>query len=152
MDSGWLRAHIASAVAGDSQAVAEIEALVQAAEAVSTDPEKQWLHLTQQLLPTYPFALHQLLHQWIFRSWDAQHRPAPVWIPSPEVIERANITQVCAELGFEHYEALHRWSVTDRRAFWQWFLEKIAVRLRQPAEANCGTGPGASLLLCSNEG
>ncbi len=135
MEREQLQAHIASLLSGDSQAVASIEASLQAAEAVSADPEKQWLHLTQQLSPAYPFALHQLLHRWIFRSWNAQQRPAPVWIPSPAVIERANITQVCAELGFEHYEALHRWSVTDRRAFWQWFLEKIGVRLRQPAEA-----------------
>lgn len=96
--------------------------------AVSDDPEKRWAFLSRHLSPDIDFQIHKQLHQLLFASWDESKRPAPVWIPSPEIIENANLTRAFEELGFEHYEDFHRWSVTHRREFWQWFIEKIRIR------------------------
>ncbi len=117
-----------------AEVVAYFLALFQAAEQHSADPEKQWMFVARHLNPALPIRVHRLAHQWIFRNWDHTRRPAPVWVPSREVIEQSNIAQVLSALGFEHYEELHRWSVTHRREFWQWFVEALSIRFRKPPE------------------
>ncbi|MDQ2801167.1 MAG: acetoacetate--CoA ligase, partial [Pseudomonadota bacterium] len=43
-----------------------------------------------------------------------------VWRPSPEWLERANLTRFARIAGLEGapYEQLHRWSVAEPGAFW----------------------------------
>ena len=40
------------------------------------------------------------------------------WRPSREVVEASNLTGFMRQRGFESYEALWKWSVTDRAGFW----------------------------------
>jgi acetoacetyl-CoA synthetase len=48
----------------------------------------------------------------------------PIWIPSAERVQRANLTRFMAMLGgrqgtqFTSYDQLYRWSITDIPAFW----------------------------------
>src|SRR4051794_7494001 len=44
--------------------------------------------------------------------------PTPLWTPPAELIERAVMTRYMRERGFETYEDLWRWSVTDLDGFW----------------------------------
>jgi acetoacetyl-CoA synthetase len=57
----------------------------------------------------------------------------PIWTPSRERIDAANITLFCAQLrdkglgDFQDYDALWDWSVTDIEAFWSAFWEFAGV-------------------------
>jgi acetoacetyl-CoA synthetase len=44
--------------------------------------------------------------------------PTPLWTPPAELVERAVMTRYMRERGFETYEELWRWSVTDLDGFW----------------------------------
>src|SRR5688500_5180649 len=46
---------------------------------------------------------------------------APLWTPSEDSVERANVTAFLRWLGHEEwdYEALWRWSVEELDAFWE---------------------------------
>jgi acetyl-CoA synthetase len=55
----------------------------------------------------------------------------PAWLPSPQVIERANVTAVCREFGLKDYSALHRWSVENREAYWDHTIARLGIRMRE---------------------
>jgi acetoacetyl-CoA synthetase len=44
--------------------------------------------------------------------------PTPLWTPPTELVERAVMSRYMRERGFETYDELWRWSVTDLDAFW----------------------------------
>jgi acetoacetyl-CoA synthetase len=44
--------------------------------------------------------------------------PTPLWTPPAELVERAVMTRYMRERGFETYDELWRWSVTDLDGFW----------------------------------
>jgi acetoacetyl-CoA synthetase len=77
--------------------------------------------------------------------------PELLWTPSPEWIQRTNLTRYQAwleetrGLHFEDYEALWRWSVDDIEAFWESIVEFFEIRFEQPASAALGSEqmPGA---------
>jgi acetyl-CoA synthetase len=52
--------------------------------------------------------------------------------PTPEVIERANVTAVARQLHLSGYPALHRWSVENRPAYWALVVERLGVRFTNP--------------------
>ncbi len=58
----------------------------------------------------------------------------PAWTPAPEMIEHANVTNACAELGLADYDALHRWSVASREAYWSYVLRRLSIPLRKDAD------------------
>jgi hypothetical protein len=41
-----------------------------------------------------------------------------VWSPSPERVERANVTRLLRRLGCADYHELHRVSIEDPDRFW----------------------------------
>lgn len=44
------------------------------------------------LRPEQPFELHQQLYAATYGSWnEAQHGPAPVWVPEPQQVQHTNI-------------------------------------------------------------
>jgi len=49
-------------------------------------------------------------------------------------IDRANVTQLAHELGLNSYAELHRWSITDRPAYWRRVIERLHIRLTKPYE------------------
>ena len=76
----------------------------------------------------------------------------PLWRPSEERIERANITRFAQGVGQRHrvftgdYRALHRWSVEHPADFWGevWdFAEVLAVRRGDQVLADGDRMPGA---------
>ncbi len=44
--------------------------------------------------------------------------PTLLWEPPAELVERAVMTRYMRERGFDSYEDLWRWSVTDLDGFW----------------------------------
>jgi acetyl-CoA synthetase len=54
----------------------------------------------------------------------------PAWLPTPEVIERANVTAVARQLGLADYPALHRWSIENREAYWALVIERLGIHFR----------------------
>ena len=62
--------------------------------------------------------------------------PEPIWRPTPDSIEAANLTAFAARRGFAppDYAALHDWSVNDRPAFWQAVWDDAGVIASRPAE------------------
>ena len=60
--------------------------------------------------------------------------PAATWLPTADVIERANITAVCRQLGLADYPALHQWSVDNRREYWELVIQRLEIRFRRGYE------------------
>jgi len=73
--------------------------------------------------------------------------PAPLWTPSEERIERANITRWARALGRgeQSYDELWQWSVDDLEAFWASIWDSFGVRAATPYERVLGSRemPGA---------
>jgi acetoacetyl-CoA synthetase len=75
----------------------------------------------------------------------------PLWTPSPERIERANLTAYVRwladtrGLAFDSYDALWRWSVEDLEGFWSSIVERFDVRFEVPGARVLGSQsmPGA---------
>ena len=53
--------------------------------------------------------------------------PAPAWEPDDRVIDRANVTDAMRRLGFEDFQALHQWSITEPDAFWQFVIGELEI-------------------------
>jgi len=60
---------------------------------------------------------------------------APAWVPDEATIARANLTRLMEEVGVTDFAALHRWSVTERAAFWAAVVERLGIVFRRPPEA-----------------
>jgi acetoacetyl-CoA synthetase len=77
--------------------------------------------------------------------------PPVMWTPSPERIERANLTRYMGWLAqqqgqvFDDYEALWRWSVGELEPFWASIWDFFEVKASQPYERVLGSRemPGA---------
>ncbi|CAM5703122.1 Acetyl-coenzyme A synthetase [Streptomyces alboniger] len=78
--------------------------------------------------------------------------PAPLWQPSPERIDEAQVTRFQAWAAEHHgapadggYEALHRWSVAELDTFWKAVTDWFDVRFSTPYARVLGerTMPGA---------
>ncbi|HET8708026.1 MAG TPA: AMP-binding protein, partial [Pseudomonadales bacterium] len=77
---------------------------------------------------------------------------APLWTPTQERIQHANITRYAKflqekhGLHFANYAALHHWSVNESAAFWQSICDFTGVKFQQPASSvleNADKFPGA---------
>ena len=51
-----------------------------------------------------------------------------VWVPSREVVERAEVTRLMRDVGAADYDELWRWSVDDLGRFWRTVWERYGVR------------------------
>jgi acetoacetyl-CoA synthetase len=71
--------------------------------------------------------------------------PPVLWTPSPERVERANMTTFMRAQGHADYEGLWRWSVTDLEGFWAAIWETFGVDPAHPYDAVLGSRamPGA---------
>jgi acetyl-CoA synthetase len=82
-----------------------------------------------------------------------------VWSPSPERIERANITRLLRRLGCADYHELHRVSIEEPERFWPELIDDLGLEFSQPWEQvlDVSDGPewakwfvGARLNIASN--
>src|SRR3954464_258206 len=53
---------------------------------------------------------------------------AGVWVPSREVVERAEMTRLMREVGAADYDELWRWSVDDVGRFWRTVWDRYGIR------------------------
>src|SRR5436309_13658731 len=51
-----------------------------------------------------------------------------VWVPSREVVERAQVTDLMRDVGAADYAGLWRWSVDDLAGFWRTLWDRSAIR------------------------
>ena len=64
--------------------------------------------------------------------------PIPIWRPTPQQIEKANITRFQHEINSEHsldlrgYQELHQWSIRDRESFWEAIWEFTGIVASTP--------------------
>ncbi|HEY6016851.1 MAG TPA: acetoacetate--CoA ligase [Gaiellaceae bacterium] len=68
-----------------------------------------------------------------------------LWEPSAEQVESSRLTRYLRARGFESYEELWRWSVTDLDGFWGSLWEEFEVQASRPYERVLGRRemPGA---------
>ena len=69
----------------------------------------------------------------IFAGRQAVDGPPLVWQPNSQV-ERSNLRALMREIGVNSYPEIHRWSVTDRVAFWSRTVERLGIVLTSPPE------------------
>ena len=124
------------------------------------DPGQSWRKLTDAVLTTaLPVEVHRCVHDLLFEAWDQTAGPKPVWLPSPEVIERSNLAALQNRLGLADYQAVHRWSVENVEAFWELVIETLGIQFQQqpariladPAEVKTPQWlPGARLNIVAS--
>ncbi|MBI4392463.1 MAG: AMP-binding protein [Euryarchaeota archaeon] len=77
--------------------------------------------------PSYGHASHAALFQAAFEGREASDGPAPAWSPTAESIARTNVGRLMMEKGFNDYRELHRWSTTEREAFWSTTIATLGI-------------------------
>ncbi len=71
-----------------------------------------------------------------FASWSVQqYGPAPMWLPEPRDLESSNLALWLREAGFVDWTDFHRWSVTERAAFWEAMVGRLPIRFQTPPQA-----------------
>ena len=68
----------------------------------------------------------------IFRGRLAEDGPPPVWCPPRDA--HSNLDRFMKTLGVDDYPELHRWSVTERAAFWGQVVEDLGVVFSRPPD------------------
>ena len=58
-----------------------------------------------------------------------------IWRPSPELVERANVTRLARRLGAGGYPELHRISVEEPERFWPAVVEDLEIEFSRPWDA-----------------
>ena len=58
-----------------------------------------------------------------------------VWEPTPELIERANVTRLARALGAADYHELHRISVEEPERFWPAVVDDLGIEFSRPWDA-----------------
>jgi acetyl-CoA synthetase len=97
-------------------------------------PELCWQRLSrEQLDPRVPFDVHLFVYDRVFAGWEEAARgPRPAWMPTPEEAARTNIAALMRARGFQSYEDLYHWSITDRAGYWGLVVEHLGIPLRRP--------------------
>ena len=58
-----------------------------------------------------------------------------VWEPTPELVERANLTRLARRLGADGYAELHRISIEEPDRFWPALIEDLGIEFSRPWDA-----------------
>jgi len=58
-----------------------------------------------------------------------------VWEPTPEYVERANLTRLARRLGANDYAELHRISIEEPERFWPALIEDLGIEFSRPWDA-----------------
>lgn len=99
--------------------------------------EDAWTIFRKGLLtPEQPMALHRLLFETTYESWDVDAQgPRPVWRAEPEATAHSNIARLMEEKNFSTYGELYRWSITYGRQFWSEMIERLGVPFKNGWQA-----------------
>lgn len=110
---------------------ARLVSIVEEARRDPTRAPEAWARATREALPGQPFAAHKEAFAAIYERWPAGGNPPPAWSPGADERERSNLAWALRDRRFPDYAALHRWSVTDRAAFWEWAISRLGIRFRR---------------------
>lgn len=94
----------------------------------------QWPEVTEQLANEKAFERHIEAYEAVYGK-PATLPLEPLWYPEmdPRV---CHLREILSERGFSDYAALHRWSVTERGAFWAYTIfERLRLPFYQEPEA-----------------
>ena len=58
-----------------------------------------------------------------------------VWEPTPEYVERANLTRLTRRLGADDYPELHRISIEEPDRFWPALIDDLGIEFSRPWDA-----------------
>jgi acetyl-CoA synthetase len=58
-----------------------------------------------------------------------------VWAPTPERVERANVTRLAHRLGADGYAGLHRISIEEPERFWPQVIDDLGIEFSTPWDA-----------------
>lgn len=56
----------------------------------------------------------------------------PIWLPSADYVERAELTALCRQIGADDYRTLYRHSIARPDDYWQTVLRHLAVHWSRP--------------------
>ena len=101
----------------------------------ATAQDRAWQHYIQEVRAGTggPFEAQWARFEAIFSGRRPDDGPPPVWQPAPHG-EGSNLGQLLRELGCRDYPALHRWSVTERAAFWGAVIERLGIVYAHPPD------------------
>jgi acetyl-CoA synthetase len=68
--------------------------------------------------------------------------PVPMWQPTAETIEAANVTHFGRAAGLPTYDALYAWSIEHPHAFWQAVVQRLGVVFRCEPETTLDLSTG----------
>ncbi len=78
--------------------------------------------------------------------------PGFIWQPSPELVERANVTRLMRRLGAADYTELHRISVEEPERFWPELVDDLGIEFSQRWESVVDTSRGPEWATWFNGG
>jgi acetyl-CoA synthetase len=96
--------------------------------------------------PGLPFAPFQA----VYRALHPGDRPLPAWQPDEDAKQNSNLARAMRELGHDDVREFHRWSVTEKSAFWQFVVERLGIAFDKPATETLRDSeffPGAELNI-----
>lgn len=88
--------------------------------------------------PGIGFQEHLAAFRTIFAHRKRQDGPPPVWHPSREAVRQSNLRKLISVMDFESLPELHRWSVTNREAFWTEVVRRLGIRFREAPDRILG--------------
>ncbi|MEE4271818.1 MAG: AMP-binding protein [Thermoanaerobaculales bacterium] len=60
--------------------------------------------------------------------------PLPTWVPDAERIEGSSVGRLMADLGFDGFDELHRWTVDHRADFWRRVVDELGIVFERSPE------------------
>ncbi|MDH5581529.1 MAG: hypothetical protein OEY33_06460, partial [Bdellovibrionales bacterium] len=53
--------------------------------------------------------------------------PVPAWYPTDTEIKNTNLYSCWKECGFSSYEEFYKWSIQDKKDFWDYVVKKLGI-------------------------
>jgi acetyl-CoA synthetase len=76
------------------------------------------------------------LHQKTFADWDeANHGPAPIWIPSEIDVSNSNLQKLINQLEADTLESLHSFWQSHPNRFWTEVVSSLGIQFSKPARS-----------------
>ncbi len=98
------------------------------------NPEACWKALSRDVLtPDLPDDLHQNLFRGVYRQDDKFSDAPPAWFPDDQN-RNTNLHRLLDRLNLDTYEALHRFSVTQKAEFWKTMADMLYISFHHPAK------------------
>lgn len=101
----------------------------------SSNTEK-WRKISSILIAhRAPFPVHHQLFSTLFPEWPDALDSAPAWLPDELTLKNANISKLMTAQGHQTVRALHEWSVSSCKIFWQTIVDTLPISFKtQPSQ------------------